>query len=486
MALSDQSRPAINLKFIVFTLCSVVGYVLISYFTNRVWFYQFISTYATLFIIYGVFVQWYLKQSQSISIRHIQVVGLLLRLSVFLIIPNLSDDFFRFYWDGKLLVNGYNPYLILPKDFIHTPDAQRLGFTQALYEAMNSPTHYTIYPPFNQVLFATAPWLFPDNLLGGAMVMRFWIILGEIGIFWVLPKLLKALGQSPKAVAWYALNPYLVLELTANLHFEGVMIFMLLLALYWLIKGGYLFTQDNDNTEKSHFFRVKNLATEVQPKYLVLSAIAFTLAVNTKLIPLLFLPALLLFLGWKRSIVYYSIVGLLTVIMFSFFVTPDLVAKFNDSLNLYFQKFEFNASIYYVFRWIGYQTHGYNRIAFLGIVLSIISTTGVLTIALYPTRKAQVKQLIVRMLFMLTFYYLLATIVHPWYISVILTLACFTSYRFPMVWSAMLGLTYYAYSVQPYHENLWLVALEYTTVIGWMLWEMYRVKNPTGQRSNTL
>lgn len=458
MALTHPSRSTLNFRVVAFMLGSALGYIWLSYFTNRVWFYQLISLYAFLFGLYVWFVRWVLNSNVALSVRHIQWMGILLRLTPLLLIPNLSDDFFRFYWDGKLLINGYNPYLILPKDFILTPQATALGFSQELYQAMNSPTHYTIYPPFNQALFATAPWLFPYNLLGGAVVMRFWILLGEVGLLWLLPKLLQMLGKSPKAMVWYALNPYIVLELTANLHFEGIMIFMLLLAIFWLIKGGYL--------------QVNNEPTKPIPIYFVLSAIAFTLAVNTKLIPLIFLPALFWFLGFKRSLLYYSIVGGLTALLFSFFITPDFVAKFQDSFNLYFQKFEFNASVYYILRWIGYQTHGYNRIAFFGIALSLVSTLGALIIALYPVRHALPRHLLVKMLFILSFYYFMATIVHPWYISVILTLAVLTPYRFPMVWSAMLGLTYYAYSTLPYKENLWLVAIEYAVVFGYLFWEL--------------
>lgn len=481
MALESQPRLNITFRAFAFTLLSAAGYVGISYFTNRVWFYQFIGQYAGLFVLYFAFVHWYLKQPNSLTIRHIQVMGVLLRLSVFFMLPNLSDDFTRFYWDGKLLFHGYNPYLYLPKDFINTPEAMQHGFTPALYQSLASVSqvHYTLYPPFNQALFATAAGLFPNNLFGGTLVMRFWILLAEIGILWVLPQLLKAFNQSPKGVAWYALNPYIILELTANLHFEGVMIFMLLLALYWIVKGGYLLTESSQG--KTHYLlpiRIKLFEislppkTAVKPLYLILSAIAFALAVNTKLIPLIFLPAFLLFLGWQRSIIYYAIVITLTTVLFSFFVTADFIAKFQDSFNLYFQKFEFNASVYYVLRWIGYQTHGYNRIAFFGKLLPVISSLGALVIALYPIRQAKAKHLALKMVFILTFYYLLATIVHPWYISVIMTLAIFTPYRFPMVWSAMLGLTYFAYSINPYHENLYLVAVEYVVVIGWLVWEL--------------
>ncbi|HMP29158.1 MAG TPA: hypothetical protein PKD85_06145, partial [Saprospiraceae bacterium] len=35
-------------------------------------------------------------------------------------LPNLSDDIYRFYWDGVLIKNGISPYSHLPSQLIQT------------------------------------------------------------------------------------------------------------------------------------------------------------------------------------------------------------------------------------------------------------------------------------------------------------------------------------------------------------------------------
>jgi len=52
-------------------------------------------------------------------------------------------------------------------------------------------------------------------------------------------------------------------------------------------------------------------------------------------------------------------------------------------------------------------------------------------------------------------------------------LSIFTRYRFPLVWTALLWLTYINYSYAEYHENLWVVGLEYVVMLGWMIWELW-------------
>lgn len=48
-----------------------------------------------------------------------------------------------------------------------------------------------------------------------------------------------------------------------------------------------------------------------------------------------------------------------------------------QSANLYYQKFEFNASIYYLLRQIGFWWYGYNTIAFLGKALAVLAIAGI-------------------------------------------------------------------------------------------------------------
>lgn len=80
------------------------------------------------------------------------------------------------------------------------------------------------------------------------------------------------------------------------------------------------------------------------------------------------------------------------------------------------------------------------------------------------------------MLFAVSFYFLLSTTVHPWYVATPLLLSIFTKYNFPIVWSFLVMLSYSAYGKNGFDENLWLVALEYFVMVGVAVWELWLPK----------
>lgn len=147
-----------------------------------------------------------------------------------------------------------------------------------------------------------------------------------------------------------------------------------------------------------------------------------------------------------------------------------------SSIDLYFRKFEFNASIYYLIREIGFYFKGWNIIQEVGPLLGLSVFLIVITMAL--VRKNQdSKQLMVSMLFAVSVYYFLATTVHPWYVAIPLIISIFTNYRFVVVWSLMIMLSYAAYSHPEFKENLWLMGIEYTTVFAYLGWEIIKVNS---------
>ena len=81
------------------------------------------------------------------------------------------------------------------------------------------------------------------------------------------------------------------------------------------------------------------------------------------------------------------------------------------------------------------------------------------------------------MLLGLSFYYFTATTVHPWYIGTLLILSIFTNYKFPLVWSFVIILSYLAYANSENQENLWIIALEYLVVYGFLIWELFFKKS---------
>ncbi|WP_139956790.1 glycosyltransferase 87 family protein [Flavicella sediminum] len=419
----------------LFLFVSIIFYTVFAYDLHRSEFVKLLFLYSILFT---AFIKLVVDNKKNTSF--LLGAAILFRLILLVATPNLSDDFYRFIWDGRMIWEGLNPYLYLPES-----NTRLVPEGQELYKGMGSMngSHYTCYPPINQLTFLVPAIVFSKNLVGSTIVMRLLIIAADIGTFYFGKKLLRHFKQSEHQIFFYLLNPFVILELTGNLHFEGVMLFFLAASLY------YLFTN----------------------KW-VLSALLFALSVSVKLIPLLFLPVFLKKLGFKKAVFYYVLVGGLNLLFFIPFLSQALVDNFMSSIHLYFQNFEFNASIYYIIREIGYQVTGYNIIQSVGKITPILVILATLLISFF--RKNQHPTILFSsLLFTILIYYSLASIVHPWYIAIPLFLSLFTRYKFPLVWSFFIILSYSAYTDSSYHENLTLVAVEYLVVFGFMIYELF-------------
>lgn len=431
---------------VLFCWGSVLAYWLIGYRFIRTQSDELILSFGVLFLIYGLIIS---QKWDEFWVRRWLWIALGFRLLFLLAVPVLSDDYFRFIWDGRLLAAGYNPYLYLPSALIDSSIAGDAQLDRVIFEGMNSPHYFTVYPPLNQLMFGLAAWVAGGNTLVTVILLRSFIILAEAGIFWMMihpAKSVNAVINKKKGSQFaliYALNPLIIVELTGNLHFEAVTVFFVLLAVRWLNSP---FRGD---------------------KYYIASAVALGLGVAVKLLPLLFLPLFIKRLGIKKGLIYSTITGSVLLVLFLPFLSLELFLNFGKSLDLYFQKFEFNASFYYVLRELGYWMTGYNIIQLLGPILSLITLTSIIWIAL------QRRSFLEKMLFSLTVYFLLATTIHPWYITTLVAFGALTGRWYPVVWSALLPLTYVAYSSVPYHENLRIVGLEYILVIGCLCYEVF-------------
>nr|WP_306455282.1 mannosyltransferase [Winogradskyella pacifica] len=376
-------------------------------------------------------------------------------------IPNLSQDFYRFIWDGRLILEGFNPYLYTPDSFINSGKFP-VDNAQELYNGMGSlsSSHFSNYPPLNQLCFVIAN-LFPgQSILSSVMGLRLVIIAADIGTLYFGKKLLERSKLPSNRIFWYILNPFIIIELTGNLHFEGVMIFFLIWSLYLL------------HTHKWQW-----------------AAVILACSISVKLIPLMLLP---LFFWWFTSnklkgqteklgllklIPFYTIVIATTLLLFLPFFSMEFVTNYSKTVGLWFGNFEFNASIYYLLRAIGYAITGYNEIAIIGKILPLISVVIILGFS-FLKQNNSLPKLATSMLLALTCYLFLSTTVHPWYIATLVILSIFTNYKFPLVWSLAIVLSYLAYSNATYSENLWIIGLEYALVFSIFVWEVFIKKRP--------
>ena len=177
-------------------------------------------------------------------------------------------------------------------------------------------------------------------------------------------------------------------------------------------------------------------------------------------------------LNFKKLLGYYLMVGLTVLASFLPFLSSEFISNFSASIALWFQKFEFNASIYYIIRWIGFQVKGYNIIETVGKILPLMTILVILGLTFF--RKYQnTKQLLTNMLFAVTAYLFLSTTVHPWYLLWALSFVAthFRStiwvYSLTISWSyAVLG------SLPSYHLPIWVGVIEYLPVYGLLGWEL--------------
>jgi hypothetical protein len=160
-----------------------------------------------------------------------------------------------------------------------------------------------------------------------------------------------------------------------------------------------------------------------------------------------------------------------TVVLFAFVFDLATTQHLLQSVDLFIRRFEFNASIYYIVRWVGTIVKGYNIIAVAGPVLYSMAAGFILFLS-FRGKNNSGQSFFSKALLIITIWYLFSTTLHPWYICLPVALSVFTPYRYAMMWSFTSILSYAAYQFTPVRENLWLIGVGYIIIIGYGLWEV--------------
>ena len=166
--------------------------------------------------------------------------ALVFRLTLLGSPPSLSDDVYRYVWDGRVQLSGINPYL-------HPPSAPELEHLRdEFYPVINHKDVATVYPPLTQVIFRLVCSLAP-----GPTAMKCVLVLFEFGIVLLLVEILRQRRQDERRVLIYAWNPLPVIEIAGSGHSDALGVFLLMLAIYalgsgrriaavWALAGGFL------------------------------------------------------------------------------------------------------------------------------------------------------------------------------------------------------------------------------------------------------
>jgi len=184
----------------------------------------------------------------------ILTLALLFRCILLPSIPSLSDDIYRYVWEGRVVSEGLNPFALAPD----SPALAQLR-DATIFPLISRPNLTTIYPPLAQFIFAAASVV---NYSVYSMKAAF--IIFDLATIGLLLLTLNTLSMNPLRVALYAINPLVIVEFAGSGHLDSAGICFMMLALYLCLKRQSL-----------------------------CSAAVFALSFLVKLFPLLLLPAII-------------------------------------------------------------------------------------------------------------------------------------------------------------------------------------------------
>ena len=137
--------------------------------------------------------------------------------------PTLSDDMYRYVWDGRVQAQGISPYR-------YPPSAPELANLQdaVIYPSINRISDVTVYPPAAEAAFALLWRIWPDRVHWFHAAMA----LGGLIAGVLLAGLLHDLKRSPKRLLIYLWSPLLAYETAHSAHVDGLVL-PLLVGAWW-------------------------------------------------------------------------------------------------------------------------------------------------------------------------------------------------------------------------------------------------------------
>ncbi len=199
--------------------------------------------------------------------------GVAFRMLLLPTAPTLSDDMYRYVWDGRVQAAGISPYRYPP----NAPDLIQLRLSdRTIWPNINRKSAVTIYPPAAQLAFRGIYAVVPDSITWTKVAMT----LAELATLALLAVWLRQRHLSPLRIVVLAWSPLAVFEIAGHGHMDALVLLPL---------TGALLVRERRQTGWLGF--------------------CLGLATLLKLYPALWLPALWTRRDWKAPLAFASTVA---------------------------------------------------------------------------------------------------------------------------------------------------------------------------------
>jgi hypothetical protein len=186
---------------------------------------EFEVAFFAAFVLYGVVTVWALRMQAFSKRAQVAAFGLAAMIQGILLFtpPTLSDDMYRYVWDGRVQAQGISPYR-------YPPDAPQLARLRdvSVWRFINRRSVVTVYPPGAELAYALVWRIWPDSVRWFQTV----VALGGLLAGAILIRLLNALGRSAARVLVYLWSPLLAYETAQAAHVDGLVL-PLLVGAWW-------------------------------------------------------------------------------------------------------------------------------------------------------------------------------------------------------------------------------------------------------------
>jgi len=187
---------------------------------DLVWFLELVAVQIVIYLA-AAWLSLRTKESRTLLLLGL-MFATLFRLSILFAPPYLSDDIYRYLWDGRVQAAGINPYRYIPADeaLAHLRDDK-------VYPNINRrDTAPTIYPPVAEAVF-----LLVTRISESVTWMKAVMIAFEAVAVWALIQLLTSFGFARQRVLIYAWHPLAIWEFAGSGHLDAMAVAFIALAL---------------------------------------------------------------------------------------------------------------------------------------------------------------------------------------------------------------------------------------------------------------
>src|SRR5690349_10384619 len=196
-----------------------------------VWFLELVAVQIVIYFA-AAWLSLRTKDSRTLLVLGL-VFAALFRVSILFSPPYLSDDIYRYVWDGRVQAAGINPYRYIPADEALAPLRD-----EQIYPNMNRrDTAHTIYPPVAEAFF-----LLVTRFSESVTWMKAAMIGFEAVAVWALVQLLTSFGFARQRVLIYAWHPLAIWEFAGSGHLDAMAVAFIALALLAHRKRGEIST----------------------------------------------------------------------------------------------------------------------------------------------------------------------------------------------------------------------------------------------------